>query len=88
MKKILVLATALLMISQFAFAGETFYTALEDQDSVEDEGGTFISGEFAPGALGNGFMSVDATDTITFPVEDRFTNLEEGTIELFPDIGS
>ena len=87
MKKILLLATALLMVAQFASAEQTFYTALEDADSVEDEGGTFVSGEFAPGALGNGFMSVDPTDTLTFPVEDRFTNLEEGTIELFMTLG-
>ena len=87
MKKILFWAAALLMIAQFAAAEETFYTALEDADSVEDEGGTINGGEFAPGALGNGFMSVDPTDTLTFPVEDRFTNLEEGTVELFMTLG-
>lgn len=83
MKKITILAIILLLVPQFAFAEETFYTALEDADSVEAEGGTFHGGEFASGAMGNGFKSIAGTDVVTFPVEERFTNLEEGTVELF-----
>jgi concanavalin A-like lectin/glucanase superfamily protein len=87
MKKILLLTIALLIIAQLAFAEQTFYTALEDADSVEAAGGTFHGGEFDSGALGNGFMSIAPTDVVTFPVEDRFTNLEEGTVELFLTLG-
>ena len=83
MKKITVLIIALFLVAPIAMAKETFYSALESQESVEAEGGTVDGGVFAPGAAGNGFMSVEPTDTLTFPVEGRFTNLAEGTIELF-----
>lgn len=86
MRTLCILIIALVCVP-FAYAGETFYSALESQAAVEAEGGTVDGGVFAPGAAGNGFMSVEPTDTITFPVEGRFTNLEEGTIELFVTLG-
>jgi len=86
MKKILLLIL-IFFIVQGISAEETFYTSLESQDSVEAEGGTVHGGKFAPGKFGNGFMSIAPTDVVTFPVEDRFTNLEEGTVELFFTLG-
>ena len=87
MKKITVLIIALFLVASVALAKETFYSALESQESVEAEGGAVDGGVFAPGAAGNGFMSVEPTDVVTFPVEGRFTNLEEGTVELFVTLG-
>lgn len=86
-KKVLCILIIALVWIPFVSAKETFYTSLESQDSVEAEGGTVDGGEFAPGKFGNGFMSIDPTDVVTFPVEDRFTNLEEGTVELFLTLG-
>jgi hypothetical protein len=87
MKKAFLTILMLLVVTHFTFAEETFYTSLESQESVEAEGGTVDGGEFAEGAFGNGFKSMDPKDVITFPVEDRFTNLEEGTVELFVTMG-
>jgi hypothetical protein len=86
MRKLALLILVFLLVQSIS-AKETFYTSLESQDSVEAEGGTVDGGEFAPGKFGNGFMSIDPKDVVTFPVEDRFTNLEEGTVELFFTLG-
>ena len=87
MKKALFVTLTFLLIAHSIYAKETFYTALEDQESIEEEGGTVLGGEFAPGVFGNGFVSVEPTDVVTFPVEERFTKLEEGTVELFVTMG-
>jgi len=87
MRNILILAIVCFLVTPLAFAGETFYSSLESRRIVEQEGGTVDGGEFAPGKVGNGFMSVGPKDVVTFPVENRFTNLEEGTVELFLTLG-
>jgi len=87
MKKVLFITIIFLLIAQFIYAKETFYSALESKESVEKEGGTVMGGEFDTGKLGKGFKSVNPTDVITFPVEGRFTNLKEGTVELFLTLG-
>ena len=76
-----------LVIVPFALAGETFYSALESQAAVEAEGGTVDGGRFVPGKYGNGFISENVGDVIHFPVEGRFTNLAEGTVELWVKMG-
>jgi len=86
-KKVLCILIIALVWIPFVSAKETFYASLESQDVVEAEGGTVDGGVFAPGKVGNGFMSVEPTDVVTFPTEGRFTNLEEGTIELFVTMG-
>jgi hypothetical protein len=87
MKEILsILAMGLVLVS-FASARETFYSALEDEKSVEEEGGVIDGGTFAPGKFGNGFVSEEIGDVIHFPVENRFTNLKEGTVELWVKMG-
>jgi hypothetical protein len=70
-----------------SFAKETFYSALEDKESVEKEGGTIDGGKFDQGKFGNGFISEKAGDVIHFPVENRFVNLEAGTVELWVTMG-
>jgi hypothetical protein len=71
----------------FVSAKETFYSALESKESVEEEGGTIDGGEFAPAKFGNGFVSENVGDVIHFPVEDRFVSLEKGTVELWVKMG-
>ena len=71
----------------FAYAGETFYSALESKESVEAEGGEVIGGKFVPGKEGNGFMSELGPDVIHFPFEDRIVNLDAGTIEAWVTLG-
>ena len=71
----------------FAFAKETFYSALESKESVENEGGQVVGGNFAPGQNGNGFISANAGDVIHFPVENRILNLKEGTVECWVKMG-
>ena len=70
-----------------ASAKETFFSALESQAAVEKEGGTVVGGSFVPGKFGNGFVSEEQGDVIHFSVEDRFVNLEEGTVELWVTMG-
>lgn len=77
----------LLLCCSFVLAEETFFSALESQAEVEKEGGTVDGGSFVPGKFGNGFVSEQAGDVIHFPVEDRFTNLEAGTVELWVTMG-
>lgn len=86
MKTLCILAIALLCVS-IAAAEETFFSALESQAEVEKEGGTVDGGSFAPGKFGNGFVSEEVGDVIHFPVEDRFVNLDEGTVELWVTMG-
>ena len=70
-----------------AMAEETFFSALESKAEVEKEGGTVDGGSFKPGKFGNGFVSEKVGDVIHFPVEDRFVNLDEGTVELWVTMG-
>ena len=86
MKTLCVLAITLLCLS-VAMAEETFFSALESKAEVEKEGGTVKGGNFVPGKFGNGFVSEEQGDVIHFPVEDRFVNLEEGTVELWVTMG-
>ncbi|MCY4402840.1 MAG: hypothetical protein OXD54_09720 [Candidatus Poribacteria bacterium] len=79
--------TIMLLCCSVAIAKETFFSALESQAEVEKEGGTVDGGSFVPGKFGNGFVSENAGDVIHFPVEDRFVNLEEGTVELWVTMG-
>jgi len=65
MKKVLFITIIFLLITQFIYAKETFYSALESKESVEKEGGTVIGGEFDTGKLGKGFKSVTL---ITMPL--------------------
>lgn len=76
-----------LLFCSVGMAKETFFSALESQADVEKEGGTVDGGEFAPGKFGNGFVSKEVGDVIHFPVEDRFINLEKGTVELWVTMG-
>ncbi len=87
MKTTLCILIIALVWIPFAFAKETFYSALESKESVEEEGGTVDGGKFVPGKFGNGFVSENVGDVIHFPVEDRFVNLEEGTVELWVKMG-
>ena len=86
MKTLCILAITLLCCSYVA-AEETFFSALESQAEVEKEGGTVDGGSFVPGKFGNGFISEEVGDVIHFPVEDRFVNLEKGTVELWVTMG-
>ena len=76
-----------LLFSSVGMAKETFFSALESQADVEKEGGTVDGGKFEPGKFGNGFVSKEVGDVIHFPVEDRFINLEKGTVELWVTMG-
>ena len=65
-----------------------FFSSLEDKDKVEDAGGTVEYGEgtvindvFDKGGCGDGFISRNDKEVITFPI-DGFTNMKEGTVEL------
>jgi hypothetical protein len=87
MKTILCILIIALVWIPFVSAEETFYSALESEESVEKEGGTIDGGKFVPGKFGNGFVSEAVGDVIHFPVEDRFVNLEEGTVELWVKMG-
>ena len=86
MKTLCVIIITLFCFS-VATAKETFFSALESKAEVEKEGGTVAGGSFAPGKFGNGFVSEKAGDVIHFPVEDRFVNLDEGTVELWVTMG-
>lgn len=86
MKTLCVVTITLLCIS-IAVAEQTFYSALESKAEVEKEGGTVDGGSFVPGKYGNGYISEEQGDVIHFPVEDRFVNLEEGTVELWVTMG-
>ena len=87
MKIILCLLTITLLWISVATAEETFFSALESQAEVEKEGGTVDGGSFEPGKFGNGFVSKEVGDVIHFPVEDRFINLDEGSVELWVTMG-
>lgn len=86
MRLFCIIAITLLFCS-VGMAKETFFSALESQADVEKEGGTVDGGKFAPGKFGNGFVSKEVGDVIHFPVEDRFINLEKGTVELWVTMG-
>ena len=86
MKTVCILTMMLLCLS-VATAKETFFSALESKAEVEREGGTVDGGSFVPGKFGNGFVSEKVGDVIHFPVEDRFVNLKEGTVELWVTMG-
>ena len=85
--KTLCVISILLLCCSVVIAKETFFSALESQAEVEKEGGIVDGGSFVPGKFGNGFVSEEAGDVIHFPVEDRFVNLEEGTVELWVTMG-
>lgn len=85
--KTLCVITITLFCFSVATAKETFFSALESKAEVEKEGGTVDGGSFAPGKFGNGFVSEEVGDVIHFPVEDRFVNLDEGTVELWVTMG-
>ena len=85
--KMLCLLTITLLCVSAAMAEETFFSALESKAEVEKEGGTVGGGSFAPGKYGNGFVSEAIGDVIHFPVEDRFVNLDEGSVELWVTMG-
>ena len=86
MRTLCVFIIALVCIP-FAYAGETFYSALESKASVEAEGGEVIGGEFVPGKEGNGFRSVEGPDVIHFPYGDKLGDFSEGTIEAWVKLG-
>lgn len=85
--KILCIIIITLLCCSSAMAKETFFSALESKADVESEGGTVDSGSFVPSKFGNGFISEEAGDVIHFPVEERFINLAEGTVELWVTMG-
>jgi hypothetical protein len=85
--KTLCVITIMLFCVSVAMAEETFFSALESKAEVEKEGGTVDGGSFVPSKFGNGFVSEKQGDVIHFPVEDRFVNLEEGTVELWVTMG-
>ncbi len=85
--KTLYIITIMLLCCSLVSAEETFFSALESQAEVEEAGGTVDGGSFVPGKFGNGFLSEEVGDVIHFPVEDRFVNLEEGTVELWVTMG-
>ena len=87
MKTILCLLAITLLCVSVAVAEETFFSGLESKAEVEKEGGTVDGGSFKPGKFGNGFVSEAVGDVIHFPVEDRFVNLDEGTVELWVTMG-
>ena len=85
--KTLCYLTMMLLCGSVAMAEETFFSALESKAEVEKEGGTIDGGSFKSGKFGNGFVSEKIGDVIHFPVEDRFVNLDEGTVELWVTMG-
>ena len=57
---------------------------MESKADVEKEGGQVLgTAKFIEAKWGKGFLAVERKDVVAFPVEDRFTKLEEGTVELF-----
>ena len=87
MRKTLCIFIISLVWIPFVSGKETFYSALESKESVEKEGATVDGGKFVPGKFGNGFVSENVGDVIHFPVEDRFVNLAEGSVELWVKMG-
>ena len=43
--------------------------------------------KFVDAKWGKNFLAAESTDVVAFPVENRFTKLEEGTVELFIKMG-
>ena len=78
----------LTLACSLSLAKETFYSALESKAEVEKEGGQVLgTAKFVEAKWGNGFLAAEGKDVVAFPVEDRFTKLEEGTVELFVKMG-
>ena len=76
------------LLCSLATAKETFYSALESKAEVEKEGGQVLgTAKFVEAKWGNGFLAAEGKDVVAFPVENRFTNLEEGSVELFVKMG-
>ena len=87
MKRALCIFVIALVGIPFLSAKETFYCSLDSQEVVEDQDGTVKAGKFEKAKFGEGFYSEKVGDIITFPVEDRFTNLEAGTVEFWVKMG-
>lgn len=87
MKRALFIFVIALVGIPFVSAKETFYCSLDSQEVVEDQDGTVTGGKFEKAKFGEGFYSEKVGDIITFPVEDRFTNLEAGTVEFWVKMG-
>ncbi len=57
---------------------------MESKADVEKEGGQVLgTAKFIEAKWGKGFLAAEGKDVVAIPVEDRFTKLEEGTVELF-----
>ena len=87
MKKVLCIFVIALVGIPFVSAKETFYCSLDSKEAVEEEGGTVKNGKFEPGKYGDGFYTEKEGDIITFPVEERFINLQQGTVEFWVKMG-
>ena len=86
--KLLILALGISLVCiSLSSAKETFYSALESEESVRKEGGIVNNGEFKPAKVGDGFLSEKDGDLISFPTAGRFTNLKAGTIEFWVKLG-
>ena len=89
MKKIMTYSyLAAILFCALATAEETFYCSLESKSEVEKAGGQVLgTAKFVEAKWGKGFLADDGGDVVSFPVENRFTNLEEGSVELFVKMG-
>ena len=88
MKRIGLLLLLVVLTNGFVYGKVTFYSSLDSKSEVEEAGGeVFGTAQFIPCHRGNGFFGAEGSDVIAFPVENRFTKLEEGTVELFVKMG-
>lgn len=71
-------------------AAVTFHADLESEESVQAGGGSVVGngGQFVPGYVGNGYMSVEAEDVVHYPFEGAIEGYqEEGTLECWLTLG-
>ena len=88
MKRISLLLFLVVLACGSVWGRLTFYCSLDSRSEVEKAGGeVFGTAQFVPCHRGNGFFGAEGSDVIAFPVENRFTKLEEGTVELFVKMG-
>ena len=86
--KMLCLLTITLLCVSAAMAEETFFSALESKAEVEKRGPAPLVVEASPPVnMVTGLLAKQLAMSFTFHVEDRFVNLDEGSVELWVTMG-